>query len=214
LNSNKEFELFKTEKKLESLSLGLEDKIILHELDLVKFLPEKYVLNPLFSDKLYQKIQSGSKTMTESDLNQILAEQKSIGNLAEKLTLDYEKTYFKQNKWKYQQNNVKIISKDHVNAGYDVESFLSKNSKLDLSGIGDKHIEVKGRKYNDFSFIISANELKTAEKISKHSNEKYLIYFWNNLGAKKLPTKPIKILNFNELNITPCDNCLNYFVNI
>ena len=78
--------------------------------------------------------------------------------------------------------------------------------------MGDKHIEVKSRKYDEFSFIISKNELKMGEILSERKNEQYLIYFWNNLESN--PTKPTKIIPFKELKIKTCENCLNYLVKL
>jgi hypothetical protein len=101
-----------------------------------------------------------------------------------------------------------------VSAGYDVESFLTKNSKLNKLGSGDKHIEVKGRKWKEFSFIISTNELKIGNLISKKKNEQYLVYFWNNLGSKNPPIVPTKIIPFKDLKIELCKNCLKYLVHL
>ena len=152
--------------------------------------------------------------MTESELNEILDEQKKIGNRAESLSLTFEKNEFEKKKWTYQANNVKLIAKKNVKAGYDIESFLTRNSKLNHSGFGDKHIEVKGRKWKEFSFIISANELKIGNLISKKKNEQYFIYFWNNLGSQNPPTVPTRIIPFEKLKIKLCKNCLKYLVNL
>ena len=89
---------------------------------------------------------------------------------------------------------------------------MTEKSTLNYEGMGDKHIEVKSRKYDEFSFIISKNELKMGELLSNRKNEQYLIYFWNNLESN--PTKPTKIIPFKELKIKTCENCLNYLVKL
>ena len=127
---------------------------------------------------------------------------------------EYEQNEFRKKKWKYQEENVRIIGKKNVRAGYDIESFLTKNSNLDFLGDGDKHIEVKSRKYNEFSFFISANELKIGKIISGRKNQEYLIYFWNNLGRKPWPVSPTKIIPFQKLKIKPCIGCINYLVEL
>lgn len=66
----------------------------------------------------------------------------------------------------------------------------------------------------NFLFFISANELKIGKILSEKKNHEYLIYFWNNLGSKNPPTTPTKIIPFEKLNVTPCENCQNYLVNV
>jgi hypothetical protein len=48
---------------------------------------------------------------------------------------------------------------------------LTEKSRVNYEGMGDKYIEVKSRKYDEFSFIISKNELKAVEILSKQKNE-------------------------------------------
>ena len=64
------------------------------------------------------------------------------------------------------------------------------------------------------SFIISVNELKIGNLISKKKNEQYLVYFWNNLGSKNPPIVPTKIIPFKDLKIELCKNCLKYLVHL
>lgn len=208
------FELYKTENKFEKNKLNLEDQLILYELNIITNYDDKFSVNEPFSEILFQSAFFGKDTLTQSELDQILKEQREIGDLAEKLSLKYEKNEFIKKKWNYQAQNVRIIGKKNVKAGYDIESFLTKNSKLNSNMFSDKHIEVKGRKYGDFSFMISVNELKVGKILSEKKNESYLIYFWNNLGSKNLPTSPTKILSFKDLKVKTCENCLNYLVNV
>lgn len=196
------------------VNLTNKDRLILYELDVLVHKSNKITINEEFTNLLFDQKILGKPSLSQSELDRINAEKKEIGDIGEKLTLEYEKEQFKQKKWFYQEKNVRIIGKKNVNAGYDVESFLTKDSKLDDDQIGDKHIEVKSRKYDEFSFFISANELKMGKHFSSKKNHQYLIYFWNNLGQKILPKEPTKIIPFEKLNITPCENCLNYFIEL
>ena len=213
-NEKGDFELFKTVTALDKTNLMLDEKLLLLELGVYQITSKKYLINKKHSEKMNQSRIFNSNEMTDSELDEILEEQKRIGNMAEDLTFKFEKNEFNKKNWSYQANNVKLISKKNVGAGYDVESFLTKNSKLNKLGSGDKHIEVKGRKWKEFSFIISANELKIGNLISKKKNEQYLVYFWNNLGSKNPPIVPTKIIPFKDLKIELCKNCLKYLVHL
>ena len=209
---NKEniLELYKTEENYQELVL--EDDLILFELNILNYETDKITINEQFTEILLHQKLFGKSELSQSELDKILEEQRRVGERGEELTLQYEKKYFKQKKWDYQEKNVRIIGKKNVRAGYDVESFLTEKSTLNYEGMGDKHIEVKSRKYDEFSFIISKNELKMGELLSNRKNEQYLIYFWNNLESN--PTKPTKIIPFKELKIKTCENCLNYLVKL
>ena len=151
LNENQILELYKTEEKFHKIKLNLGDKLILNELDIISIHNDTYTINKNYSEKIIQTTLFNSNELTQTELERILDEQKRIGDLAEKLSLKYEKNQFKKKKWTYQEEHVDIISKKKVRLGYDIESFLTKNSRLDHMMFGDKHIEVKGRKYNEFS---------------------------------------------------------------
>ena len=213
-NEKWDSELFRTVTALENHDLMLDEKLWLLQLEVLKITPKKYLINKKYSGKMNQNRITNSNEMTDSELDEILEEQKRIGDMAEDLTFKFEKNEFNKKNWSYQANNVKLISKKNVGAGYDVESFLTKNSKLNKLGSGDKHIEVKGRKWKEFSFIISVNELKIGNLISKKKNEQYLVYFWNNLGSKNPPIVPTKIIPFKDLKIELCKNCLKYLVHL
>ncbi len=190
------------------------DTDILFELNVLNYETNKITINEKFAEILLHQKLLGKSELSQSEFDRILDEQKRIGDLGEKLTLEYEKDQFKKKRWNYQEKNVRIIGKKNIRKGYDLESFLTQKSRLNSEGIADKHIEVKSRKYDEFSFIISANELKIGKILSERENHEYLIYFWNNLGSKNLPTSPVKIMSFKKLNVTPCKNCLNYFVSL
>ena len=144
--------------------------------------------------------------MTQKQLEAILAEQKRIGDLAEEFTVEYEKKRLRKKKLNSESKKVQKISTKYVNKGYDVESFSKKSKEANL------FIEVKGRKWDLTSFIISINEIKTAKRLG----EKYAIYFWNNVGSENPPKEPLKIINdpFRKLSFDECKNCLNFLVEI
>lgn len=151
LNNQDILEFYTNQKGYEKLRSS--DTDILSELNLLNYEMNKIIINDEFAEILLHRKLFGKSELSQSELDKILAEQKKMGDKGEDLTLQYEKNQFKKKKWNYQEKNVRIIGKKNVRAGYDVESFLSKNSKLDSTGTGDKHIEVKGRKYDEFSFF-------------------------------------------------------------
>lgn len=163
-----------------------------------------WVMGSDYLDYVEQTRQGISKPMTPKQLEAILAEQKRIGDLAEELTLVYEKKRLKKQKLNFESKNVNKV--EYVNKGYDIESFSKKAKEPNL------FIEVKGRKWDLSSFIISINEIKTAKRLGN----KYAIYFWNNLSSKVAPKKPLKIIRdpFKKLSFDQCKNCLNYLVEI
>jgi len=203
-------ELYYTEENYQELVL--KDKLILSELNVLNYEKDKITINEQLTEILLHQKLFGKSELSQSEYDKILEEQRRVGERGEELTLQYEKKYFKQKKWNYQEKNVRIVGKKNIRLGYDVESFLTEKSTLNYEGMGDKHIEVKSRKYDEFSFIISKNELKMGEILSERKNEQYLIYFWNNLESN--PTKPTKIIPFKELKIKTCENCLNYLVKL
>lgn len=212
LNNQDILEFYTIQKGYEKLRSS--DTDILFELNVLNHETNKITINEQFAEILLHQKLFGKSELSQGELDRINDEKKVIGDAGEKLTLAYEKEQFKKKKWDYQFKNVRIIGKKNVRAGYDVESFLTKDSKLDFTGTADKHIEVKSRKYDEFSFFISANELKTGKLFSKMKNHEYLIYFWNNLGSKNHSTSPTRIIPFEKLKIKYCEGCLNYLVQI
>ena len=184
-----------------------EDEIsILSQFGVIKKIGSFWVIEPDYLDYVEQMKEGVPKPMTQKQLEAILAEQKRIGDLAEKFTVEYEKKRLRKKKLNSESKKVQKISTKYVNKGYDVESFSKKSKEANL------FIEVKGRKWDLTSFIISINEIKTAKRLG----EKYAIYFWNNVGSKNPPKEPLKIINdpFRKLSFDECKNCLNFLVEI
>ena len=183
-----------------------EIEILRDELDVISFDEDHWYINTEFHDiiQVNQNVKK-KRIRTQKELDAILDEQKRIGNLAEELSLKYERDEFKKKKW--DESKIERISMKNVSAGYDINSILNKKSRSH-----DKFIEVKGRKYNENSFIISHNELTKAKNEGIH----YVIYFWNNLKAKRQPDKPTKIIidPVKKLKINECEHCLQYLIEI
>ena len=190
-----------------SWSRMFEDEIsILSQFGVIKKIGSFWVIEPDYLDYIEQIKEGVPKPMTQKQLEAILAEQKRIGDLAEGFTVEYEKKRLRKKKLNSESKKVQKISIKYVNKGYDVESFSKKSKEANL------FIEVKGRKWDLTSFIISINEIKTAKRLG----EKYAIYFWNNVGSKNPPKEPLKIINdpFRKLSFDECKNCLNFLVEI
>lgn len=184
-----------------------EDEIsILSQFGVIKKIGSFWVIEPDYLDYIEQIKEGVPKPMTQKQLEAILAEQKRIGDLAEEFTVEYEKKRLRKKKLNSESKKVQKISTKYVNKGYDIESFSKKGKEANL------FIEVKGRKWDLTSFIISINEIKTAKRLG----EKYAIYFWNNVGSKNPPKEPLKIINdpFRKLSFDECKNCLNFLVEI
>jgi hypothetical protein len=106
-------------------------------------------------------------------LQDILKVQGIIGDVAERLTLDYEKRRLAKEGFGHLSLAVHIISKEDVFAGYDIVSYNGKNSSLDH----DRFIEVKGTVGNEPVFYWSKNEIDTASRYGRN----YWIYLWTNV---------------------------------
>ena len=190
-----------------SKTIMFEDEIsILSQFGVIKKIGSFWVIESDYLDYVEQIKEGVPKPMTQKQLEAILAEQKRIGDLAEEFTVEYEKKRLRKKKLNSESKKVQKISTKYVNKGYDVESFSKKSKEANL------FIEVKGRKWDLTSFIISINEIKTAKRLG----EKYAIYFWNNVGSENPPKEPLKIINdpFRKLSFDECKNCLNFLVEI
>lgn len=154
-----------------------------------------------------QKTYGKNKVITQVQLDNLVKEQKEIGDRGEELSMAYEVQRLKQQGMLREASRVVQISINNVSAGYDIASFKEKSISL----AHNFFIEVKTRKRNINSFIISANEIQTAKRL----REKYAIYFWCGLEYHN-PVKPTYIIvdPVTKLNIKECENCLTYIVYI
>lgn len=206
---------FKYEKKFDSYIFDAKDYPVpkklslelLPQLKIVSIDSKLWTLNKKYIQFL-ELPKHKKYVMSQAQLESILFEQKQIGSLAEKLTLDYERSRLKKLKLNNESQAVKQISIQNANKGYDINSFSKKSSSLKPN----LFIEVKARKHRLNSFIISSNELQIAKELKKQ----YAIYFWNNLNSKTKPISPTQIIMdpFNTLKIQECENCLNYLISL
>ena len=186
--------------------IGLE---ILVQLGVVSKRGQVWMLNPNYIEFIHEIQQSRSigprKPISQEELNQILIEQADIGMYGEEISVTYEKQRLTDKSLDEESYNVKQVSIYNANLGYDIASFNGKSPSL----VYDRFIEVKARKRNLYSFIMSANEIRVA----KEKGTKYVIYFWNGLGYQT-PSIPVRIIvdPVNTLNIKECENCLSYIV--
>lgn len=102
------------------------------------------------------------------DLKQGLVIKERLGAEAEDLALAFEKTILKEQQI---YNKVPmIISGVDTSAGYDIVSFLGRNSITP-----DKFIEVKSCADNQYHFYISKNEIEVA----RNKGDSYFLYLYN-----------------------------------
>lgn len=148
-----------------------------------------------------------NQILSRERLEEILADQNAVGNLGEVLSLNYEKNRLSCLGLDAESKSVMRISLTDVAAGYDIKSFAG--SSLALKH--DLFVEVKARKRNLPSFIMSANEVRVAKRLGS----KYVIHFWAGLAHHE-PATPTRIIRdpVQALSIEECPCCLSYLVTV
>jgi hypothetical protein len=146
---------------------------------------QNYVQNYLVTQTIKNK-----QKQSQSDIDKALLAQKIIGQIAEKIVLEYEKERLKKMDCVKKANNVKQISDDWANKGYDIESF---NDQESYDEVPDRFIEVKGTTGKKFNIFWSENEVKTAKMIG----DRYWIYFIPEIDTEteSSPVSPEMIQN-------------------
>ena len=147
-------------------------------------------VNPKYCD--YNKIikyKTKTYKLSQERLLEKLENQKLIGEIAEEIVLDFEKTRLKNEGSLSFSELVRQINIDFSNAGYDLESFTG----IVIDGLYNRFIEVKGSTGNILDFHWSLNEIKIAEE----RKEEYWIYFVSNIDVKSRssPNEPLMIPN-------------------
>ncbi len=129
------------------------------------------------------------KGWTENQYLEWLQEKKELGDLAEKLVLNFERERLLKNGLLPESKCVRMIAKLRVNAGYDLESFNGKAKNMRF----DRFIEVKGSKGQDVRFFWTPNEIAVAKELG----DKYWIYYQGGVDVKNQTTKfePIMFQN-------------------
>lgn len=190
---------------LKNISSNLQ---LLFQIDLIQKDDQILFVNPLFSK--YLSFLLGSRKMSLGELDQHLKIDREIGEIAEKIVLDYEKNRLKNEESADSESTlVQIISGTDVTAGYDVESFDGKTIDLEFN----RHIEVKGSINNKLSFYWSSGEIQKARELESS----YWIYFVPGIDRKTHSYRGeiIKISNPNyEVFETGnySSNCTKYHV--
>ena len=137
---------------------------ILYEINLLEKKDKIVEINPKYIVLVLQR-----KKITQKQLEVQLRHQKIVGEIAEEITLDFERKKLIANGCMDESEKIEQISQKFANAGYDIESF----TKGENGYVYKIYIEVKGSSGEELDFYISVNELKKAQEY----NEKYWIYF-------------------------------------
>ena len=123
--------------------------------------------------RLPRKKLKKTQARLDQELEKERENKKKIGELAENIVLEFEKKRL----GKDGQAEVRRISQEYANAGYDIES-------------PDRLIEVKGSTGDEFDIFWSQNEIETA----RENRDKYWIYFVPGVDIKSKTSKePILI---------------------
>lgn len=192
--------------------LSMDGMELLTQLDMIRKEGKVLIMMQEYQDfvddlSLSQSTNTPTHEITQEQLERVLAEQKEIGRIAEDLTMKYEKERLSREALHEESSRVMQVSATNAGIGYDIKSFKHASPSM-------KHnlfIEVKARKHALDSFIMSRNEIKVAKKLE----DKYVIYFWNQLGHHT-PNYPTRIITdpFNTLKIKECDDCLAYMIRL
>jgi len=127
--------------------------------------------------------------ITQQRIDAELESKKIIGDIGEKIVLTFEKSRLRDLGFVRESEQVKLISQEFANAGYDICSFDGKNQDL----AHDRFIEVKSSVGNKMDFHWSIKEINTAKTL----DQKYWLYFVPEIDVdKKTSSKdPIMIQN-------------------
>lgn len=144
----------------------------------------KNIFNDFFTSYIIERLKKISikRKISLTQLKEIQNQQSKYGYEAESFVLKFELNRLSKHPTK---NNIKIISEEFSNAGYDIESFCS-----DDSVVNDKFIEVKSYSEN-LSFYWPRNEVDTAKELGDF----YFIYLVDRNQMNNDGYKPIEIQN-------------------
>lgn len=115
-------------------------------------------------DSLKEKLSSSKRKLTLLEFKTQLSRQEEYGEKAELFVLDFEQRRLQGHP---SVCSIRRLSEDHVNAGYDIESFNDRESVF-----VDRYIEVKSYS-GDAVFYWSRNEVQIAREMA----DKYFLYF-------------------------------------
>ena len=178
--------------KVDGPPLVGDQRLIAHLLQLGVLQQRKSILevNTKYVDSVAILLAEG-RGWSPKDIEELYAEKKKIGEIAEELMLKYEKE-----RLKHAGGNVECLCINHVSklrpdAGYDLESF---DAKASAGMVHDRFIEVKGAKGTSV-FYMSENEIKVA----KNFKDKYWVYFLGGINTKTRTAKHTPLLIQNPV---------------
>ncbi len=116
---------------------------------------------------LLDKVEIKRRRTSLQELKEQLDKQEQLGNEAEIVALEFEKRILSLNNIDKVPERVSLYD---VSVGYDIVSYMTKDSK-----VPDKFIEVKSCADESLQFYISKNELETAKSKRSH----YYLYLLN-----------------------------------
>ena len=124
-------------------------------------------VNKKYSQLVYE-LTADSKAIAEQQMEQLIMENRKLGNQAEIAIVEFEKQRLTNLGKTYQADLVKRISTTNSAAGYDIESFDGDNEDI----FPNRFIEVKATTGSDIRFYWTINE----RNVAKTNAEKYWIY--------------------------------------
>lgn len=144
-------------------------------------------VNKKYSQLVYE-LTADSKAIAEQQMEQLIMENRKLGNQAEIAIVEFEKQRLINLGKTYQADLVKRISTTNSAAGYDIESFDGHNDDI----FPNRFIEVKATTGSEIRFYWTINE----RNVAKTKAEKYWIYVLTDFREDTVNTVcPIKIKN-------------------
>lgn len=127
------------------------------------------------------------RRITQANLENQLIRRKRIGDMGEKIAFEFEKARLLSMGCIREASQVKLISAEFANAGYDMESF----DRDEDGKIHRIYVEIKSSAGRKIDFYWSANELKQA----KTHAENYWIYFVPGIDeqTQRSPDEPVRL---------------------
>ena len=142
----------------------------MYELGLLIKNGDQIVVNSIYQkNEIIKEQQTKKRKISQIQLEKTLEIEKKVGQIAEKIVLNFEKNRLEKDGYLKKAEKVEQISEDWANKGYDIESFDGPGEEI----LPDRFIEVKGTTGKNFSIFWSENEIKKAKEL----REKYWIYF-------------------------------------
>lgn len=163
------FQLFLTyERAIPLVAIRYSDRRKIQELVAVRILKMTEDFDVLVDRDLPEFIKwLEGKEMSYEQLEIIQKNQLMLGELAEQIALEYEVARLQNEGLKTEANNVELIAKTHLLAGYDIKSFTGSSNYF------NRFIEVKA--IDNGSFYLSKNERDKALIL----RDKYFLYLVN-----------------------------------